>query len=226
MASYIMYTSDVINRTMESVKNFFSWHAFVTVLGPCDGTEKTVAWGSECDALSRACRFRLGSDWCLTGAENTVPLQETIVNRASQEIPGTLYRTEVSLPYWQGSVIGSYSGSDLRVTSSHILLYQEGPFFYRWIREIWGSSGSDYKYCCHPNCDTVHPGIQIPSFRETILRWFIPVVSSVPVRIKPTSNQLKTTYNNNNNNNNNNKSNCKWAVTRWQWLLCMYINMK
>jgi len=20
--------------------------------------------------------------------------------------------------------------------------------------------------------------------------------------------------------------NCKWAVTRWQWLLCMYINMK
>jgi len=27
-------------------------------------------------------------------------------------------------------------------------------------------------------------------------------------------------------NNNNNKFNCKWAVTRWQWLLCMYINMK
>jgi hypothetical protein len=22
--------------------------------------------------------------------------------------------------------------------------------------------------------------------------------------------------------NNNNISNCKWAVTRWQWLLCMY----
>jgi len=19
---------------------------------------------------------------------------------------------------------------------------------------------------------------------------------------------------------------CKWAITRWQWLLCMYINMK
>ena len=30
----------------------------------------------------------------------------------------------------------------------------------------------------------------------------------------------------NNNNNNNNIFNCKWAVTRWQWLLCMYINMK
>jgi len=28
------------------------------------------------------------------------------------------------------------------------------------------------------------------------------------------------------NNNNNNIFNCKWAVTRWQWLLCMYINMK
>jgi len=26
--------------------------------------------------------------------------------------------------------------------------------------------------------------------------------------------------------NNNKKFNCKWAVTRWQWLLCMYINMK
>jgi len=25
------------------------------------------------------------------------------------------------------------------------------------------------------------------------------------------------------NNNNNNIFNCKWAVTRWQWLLCMYI---
>jgi hypothetical protein len=24
----------------------------------------------------------------------------------------------------------------------------------------------------------------------------------------------------------NNKFNCKWAVTWWQWLLCMYINMK
>jgi len=20
--------------------------------------------------------------------------------------------------------------------------------------------------------------------------------------------------------------NCKWAIARWQWLLCMYINMK
>jgi hypothetical protein len=29
-----------------------------------------------------------------------------------------------------------------------------------------------------------------------------------------------------NNNNNNNIFNCKWAVTQWQWLLCMYINMK
>jgi hypothetical protein len=27
-------------------------------------------------------------------------------------------------------------------------------------------------------------------------------------------------------NNNNNIFNCKWAVTRWQWLICMYINMK
>jgi hypothetical protein len=25
---------------------------------------------------------------------------------------------------------------------------------------------------------------------------------------------------------NNNIFNCKWAVTRWQWLLCVYINMK
>ena len=25
---------------------------------------------------------------------------------------------------------------------------------------------------------------------------------------------------------NNNIFNCKWAVTQWQWLLCMYINMK
>jgi len=24
----------------------------------------------------------------------------------------------------------------------------------------------------------------------------------------------------------NNIFNCKWAVARWQWLLCMYINMK
>jgi len=24
----------------------------------------------------------------------------------------------------------------------------------------------------------------------------------------------------------NNIFNCKWAVTRWQWLLCMYINVK
>jgi len=32
--------------------------------------------------------------------------------------------------------------------------------------------------------------------------------------------------NNNNNNNNNNIFNCKWAVIWWQWLLCMYINMK
>jgi len=32
--------------------------------------------------------------------------------------------------------------------------------------------------------------------------------------------------NNNNNNNNNNIFHCKWTVTRWQWLLCMYINMK
>ena len=31
---------------------------------------------------------------------------------------------------------------------------------------------------------------------------------------------------NNNNNNNNNKFNCKWAVARWQWLQCMYMNMK
>ena len=31
---------------------------------------------------------------------------------------------------------------------------------------------------------------------------------------------------NNNNNNSNNIFNCKWAVPRWQWLLCMYINMK
>jgi len=29
-----------------------------------------------------------------------------------------------------------------------------------------------------------------------------------------------------NNNNNNNTFNCKWALARWQWLLCMYINMK
>ena len=29
-----------------------------------------------------------------------------------------------------------------------------------------------------------------------------------------------------NNNNNNNIFNCKWAVTRWQWLLCMYIHIK
>jgi len=28
------------------------------------------------------------------------------------------------------------------------------------------------------------------------------------------------------NNNNSNIFNCKWAVARWQWLLCMYINMK
>ena len=26
--------------------------------------------------------------------------------------------------------------------------------------------------------------------------------------------------------NNNNIFNCKWAVVRWQWLLCMYINME
>ena len=26
--------------------------------------------------------------------------------------------------------------------------------------------------------------------------------------------------------NNNNIFNCKWAVARWQWSLCMYINMK
>jgi hypothetical protein len=32
--------------------------------------------------------------------------------------------------------------------------------------------------------------------------------------------------NNNDNNNNNNIFNCKLAVTRWQWLLCMHINMK
>jgi hypothetical protein len=32
--------------------------------------------------------------------------------------------------------------------------------------------------------------------------------------------------NNNNNNNNNNIFGCKWAVTRWQWLLYMYTNMK
>jgi len=32
--------------------------------------------------------------------------------------------------------------------------------------------------------------------------------------------------NNNNNNNNNNIFDCKWPVTWWQWLLCMYINMK
>jgi len=25
---------------------------------------------------------------------------------------------------------------------------------------------------------------------------------------------------------NNNIFECKWAVTRWQWLLCTYINMK
>ena len=31
---------------------------------------------------------------------------------------------------------------------------------------------------------------------------------------------------NNNNNNNNNIFNCKWAAARWQWVLCMYINMK
>jgi hypothetical protein len=31
---------------------------------------------------------------------------------------------------------------------------------------------------------------------------------------------------NNNNNNNNNLFNCKWAVARWQWLLCIYIIMK
>ena len=31
---------------------------------------------------------------------------------------------------------------------------------------------------------------------------------------------------NSNSNNNNNIFNCKCAVTRWQWLLCMYINMK
>jgi hypothetical protein len=30
----------------------------------------------------------------------------------------------------------------------------------------------------------------------------------------------------NNNNNNNNVFKCKWAVSRWQWLLCGYINMK
>ena len=29
-----------------------------------------------------------------------------------------------------------------------------------------------------------------------------------------------------NNNNNNNTFNCKWAVAQWQWLQCMYINMK
>jgi len=28
------------------------------------------------------------------------------------------------------------------------------------------------------------------------------------------------------NNNNNNKFNCNWAVARWQWLLCVYINKK
>ena len=28
------------------------------------------------------------------------------------------------------------------------------------------------------------------------------------------------------NNNNNNTFNCKWAVARWQWLLCTYVNMK
>jgi hypothetical protein len=28
------------------------------------------------------------------------------------------------------------------------------------------------------------------------------------------------------NNNNNNIFDCKWAVARWQWLLCTYINMK
>jgi len=27
-------------------------------------------------------------------------------------------------------------------------------------------------------------------------------------------------------NDNNNIFNCKWAVTRWLWLLRMYINMK
>jgi len=32
--------------------------------------------------------------------------------------------------------------------------------------------------------------------------------------------------NNDDDNNNNNIFNCKWAVTRWQWLLCMYIIMK
>jgi hypothetical protein len=32
--------------------------------------------------------------------------------------------------------------------------------------------------------------------------------------------------NNNNNNNNNNIFNCQWAVARWQWLLCIYINVK
>ena len=36
---------------------------------------------------------------------------------------------------------------------------------------------------------------------------------------------------NNNNTNtttttNNSIFNCKWAVDQWQWLLCMYINMK
>ena len=40
-------------------------------------------------------------------------------------------------------------------------------------------------------------------------------------------NLLKTKRNLvNNNNNNNNIFHCKWAVARWQWLLCMYINMK
>ena len=29
-----------------------------------------------------------------------------------------------------------------------------------------------------------------------------------------------------NSNNDNNIFDCKWAVTRWQWLLCMYINVK
>ena len=29
-----------------------------------------------------------------------------------------------------------------------------------------------------------------------------------------------------NNNSNNNIFNCKWAVARWQWLLCTYINEK
>jgi hypothetical protein len=24
----------------------------------------------------------------------------------------------------------------------------------------------------------------------------------------------------------NNIFNCKWTITRWQWLLCLYINMK